>query len=242
MMAEIFLEKNGEPFAAFGISHGTVLFFYFLGAVSLLLFSKKILNKASAYNIIRWSLFSLLVLSEISYQTYTALNGIWSMGEHMFFHLCGVAGVTGAIALVNHHKQLIQITFFIGLIPSLLALVTPELPYDFPHYRYLKFFIHHMTISWTSIFLVVSHPVTISFHAVLKTYMYLLIYAAIIGFLVNPLLGSNYLYLSQTPTANTPLDLLGSGVWYYVNLCVLAFVVFLVQYLVYRMVRHFKNT
>lgn len=240
-MTDIFLETNGEPFTAFGSSHLTALLVYFLGAAILLLFPKKILNHSSVYNTIRWSFFSLLVLSEVSYQTYTALNGIWSLGEHMFLHLCGVAGITGAIALVNHNKLLIQITFFIGLIPSFLALVTPELPYDFPHYRYLKFFIHHITISWTSIFLVVSNNVTITFQSFLKTYGYLLTYAAVIGFLVNPLLDSNYLYLSHTPTASTPLDLLGSGIWYYVNLCILAFIVFLVQYLVFRLITRHKN-
>jgi|SRR5699024_10448541 hypothetical integral membrane protein (TIGR02206 family) len=240
-MTNIFLEKNGEPFTAFGTSHVIALIIYLLGIVIFLSFSKKIFNHATIYKTIRWSLFSLLVLSEVSYQTYTALNGIWSLGEHMFLHLCGVAGITGAIALIYHNKKLIQITFFIGLIPSFLALVTPELPYDFPHYRYLKFFIHHITISWTSVFLVVSSHVTITFQSFLKTYGYLLIYAALIGFLVNPLLDSNYLYLSHTPTASTPLDLLGSGVWYYVNLCILAFVVFLAQYLVYRAVTRDKK-
>ncbi|SFE18675.1 conserved hypothetical integral membrane protein TIGR02206 [Lentibacillus persicus] len=233
-MERIFLEEHGEPFTAFGASHLAALFIYFAGIVVFLIFSKKITGNTLAYSIIRWSLFSLLILSEVSYQTYTALNGIWSLADHIFLHLCGIAGITGAIALITHNKMLIQITFFIGLVPAFLALLTPELPYDLPHYRYIKFFIHHTVISWTSLFLVVTSGVTISFKSFLKTYGLLLVYAAVIGFLVNPLLGSNYLYLAHTPTANTPLDLLGSGVWYYINLCVLAFVVFAVQFLAYR--------
>ncbi|WP_010529098.1 TIGR02206 family membrane protein [Lentibacillus jeotgali] len=242
-MKDIFLEVSGEPFIAYGTSHLTALLIYFLGAAALPFLCKKLHKHSIFYNTIRWSLFSLLVLSEVSYQTYTALNGIWSLGDHMFLHLCGVAGITGAIALINHNKRLIQITFFIGLVPSFLALATPELLYDFPHYRYLKFFIHHITISWTSIFLVASNHVTITFQSLFKTYGYLLIYAAVIGFLVNPFLNSNYLYLSHTPTASTPLDLLGSGIWYYVNLSILAFIVFLVQYLVYRLItrKKFEN-
>ncbi|MFD1360931.1 YwaF family protein [Lentibacillus salinarum] len=239
-MGTIFLEANGEPFNAFGASHIIALLIYFAGVAVFLSLAKKILNNPAAYNMIRWSLFTILILSEVSYQTYTALNGIWSLREHLFLHLCGIAGITVAIALINHNKRLIQITFFIGLIPSFLALVTPELPFDFPHYRYLKFFIHHMTISWTSIFLVVSSHVTITFKSFLKTYGYLLIYAVLIGFLVNPLLGSNYLYLSHTPTASTPLDLLGTGTWYYVRLILLAFAVFFVQYVIYRLVTRQK--
>ncbi|GGJ95927.1 hypothetical protein GCM10007063_18030 [Lentibacillus kapialis] len=235
-MTGIFLETNGEPFTAFGISHLTGLLVYFLGAGALLLFPHKILNHPPVHNTLRWSFFCLLVLSEVSYQVYTVLNGIWSLEEHMFFHLCGIAGITGAIALVSNNKPLIRITFFIGLIPSFLALVTPELPYDFPHYRFLKFFIHHLTISWTSIFLVISNHVSISFQSFFKTYGSLLIYAAIIGLLANPVLDSNYLYLNHPPIASTPLDLLGNGVWYYVNLCVLAFIIFLMQYMLYRFI------
>ncbi|MFD2759900.1 YwaF family protein [Lentibacillus juripiscarius] len=232
-MASIFLEQSGSPFTAFGFSHITTLLVYIIGLTILMLFTKKILSKPSIYQFIRWSLFTLLILSEISYQLYTALNGIWSLSEHMFLHLCGIAGITGAISLLTHNKQFIQITFFFGLIPAFLALVTPELPYDFPHYRFLKFFIHHIAISWTGVFLVITNHVTIPFPSFIKSYVYLLIYAAIIGFFVNPLLGSNYLYLSHTPAASTPLDLLGNGVWYYVNLCILAFIVFFLQYLVY---------
>lgn len=233
-METLFLEEHGEPFIAFSSSHLAALFIYFAGIIIFLIFFRKIIGSTQAYSIIRWSLFSLLILSEVSYQTYTALNGIWSLADHIFLHLCGIAGITGAIALFTHNKMLIQITFFIGLVPAFLALLTPELPYDFPHYRYMKFFIHHTVISWTSIFLVVSNGITMTFKSFLNTYGLLLIYAAIIGFLVNPLLGSNYLYLSHTPEASTPLDLLGNGIWYYVNLCILAFAVFFIQFLVYR--------
>ncbi len=62
-----------------------------------------------------------------------------------------------------------------------MALITPELPYDYPHFRYWKFFIHHIVISWSSIFLVVT------------------------------------------------------GIWYYTNLCMLAFIVFIILLGIYKM-------
>src|SRR5699024_2142697 len=71
-MTNIFLEKNGEPFTAFDTSHLMALIIYLLGIVIFLSFSKKVLNHATIYNTIRWGLFSLLIFSEVSYQTYTA--------------------------------------------------------------------------------------------------------------------------------------------------------------------------
>ncbi len=236
------LSLGGEPFIAFGSSHIVMLLIYFSGIMLFVIFIKKVLSNTYLYNTIRWILFSLLILSEVSYQTWTALTGIWSLQEHTPLHLCGVAGITGAIALVTHNRKLIQVTFFIGLIPAFLALVTPELPYDYPHYRFWKFFVHHTAISWTSIFLVATSSLKIKFKSLLEVYGYLLIYAIIIGFFINPLLNSNYLYLSHTPTATTPLDVLGSGIWYYVNLCGLAFIVFFVQLQIYKLLKREKST
>ncbi|PAV28180.1 TIGR02206 family membrane protein [Virgibacillus profundi] len=226
-MSDWFNEQHGDPFIAFGTSHMTMLVIYFVGLMLLLLTYKKIKNNNGLYNILRWLLFAILVLSEISYQIYTITNGIWSLREHIPLHLCGIASITGAIALVTHNKALINLTFFIGFIPAFAALVTPELPYDFPHFRFWKFFLHHTAISWVSIFLLLTSSVKVTLKSTLRAYGLLLIYAAFIGFVVNPWLGSNYLYLSATPTASTPLDLLGNGIWYYVNLCLLGLVVFL---------------
>lgn len=236
-MEVLFVGLGGEPFVTFGISHITMLVIYFSGLIIFLLSYKKIQASCFSYHFIRWFLFSVLVLSEMFYQAWTIVNGIWSFSGHMPLHLCGIASITAATALFTHNKKLMQITFFIGLIPAFLALVTPELPYDYPHFRFWKFFIHHLAISWTSLFLIVTSSVSITFQSMLKTYIYLLVYALIIGVFINPLFDSNYLYLSHTPTASTPLDLLGSGIWYYLNLCLLAFVVFFIQLQVYRFFR-----
>ncbi|MFC4559619.1 TIGR02206 family membrane protein [Virgibacillus kekensis] len=235
------LELGGDPFITFGTSHLTMLMIYFLGLLLFFIFLKKIRSKRTPFTIIRWTLFSLLILSEVSYQTWTGVTGIWSLRDHMPLHLCGVAGITGAITLATYNKRLVQISFFIGLIPAFLAVVTPELPYDYPHFRFWKFFVHHIAISWTGIFLVSTSSAKITLKSMLETYGYLLVYAFIIGVFINPCLESNYLYLSHTPTASTPLDMLGNGFWYYFNLCVLGLVVFTAQQQIYRLFANFKR-
>ncbi|GAB3062891.1 YwaF family protein [Virgibacillus ainsalahensis] len=240
-MREWFTSLDGVPFEAFGTNHVIMLIIYITGIILLLTTYKKIISNQLMYNAVRWILFGLLVLSEVSYQTWTAVNGIWSLAEHTPMHLCGIAGITGAIALVTHNKKLIIITFFIGFIPAFLALVTPELPYDFPHFRFWKFFVHHIAISWTGIFLVVTSNVKITFKSMLESYGYLIMYAAIIGFIINPWLDANYLYLSATPEASTPLDLLGSGIGYYINLCLLGLIVFTALYGLYKLFRRIEK-
>lgn len=232
-MKEWFLTLNGEPFISFGVSHIIMLVIYFISVSLILYFHREIRSNKLTFQFLRWLLFILLIGSEVTYQIWTATHGIWK--GNLPFHLCGVASLTGAIALLTLNKKIISITFFIGLVPAFAALITPELPYDFPNFRFFKFFIHHIAISVTSIFLAVtSNDDTITFKSMIHTFLYLVIYAFIIGFVINPWLDANYLYLSHTPSASTPLDLLGSGFWYRINLGILCIIVFYIQFNCFR--------
>jgi hypothetical integral membrane protein (TIGR02206 family) len=216
-----------KSFEAFSTNHMMMLAVYLFVLVSLFITYKKILYHHQVLQTIRWLLFGLLFISELSYQVWAVVNDVWNLRDHMPLHLCGLASITAMIALVTKNKTLILLTFFIGIIPAFLALVTPELAYNYQHYRFWKFFIHHMAISWTGVFLILTNEIKITLPSLLKTFFFVLLYALVIGVFVNPALGSNYLYLSNKPISSTPLDILGKGYWYYQNLIIAAFIVFL---------------
>ena len=239
-MKEWFMTKNGEPFSIFGTSHLIMLSLFFMSVFFILYFRNEIRSNNKVIQTLRWLLFILLIGSELTYQSWTAVHGIWK--DNLPFHLCGIASLTGALALLTLNKKLIAITFFIGLVPAFAAMITPELPYDFPNFRFFKFFIHHMAISLTSIFLATMKPYTITVKSMLWTYLYLVLYALITGLFINPWLEANYLYLSDTPTTNSPLDLLGDGFWYRINLGMLGIIVFSIQYLCFYSLRKRKAT
>lgn len=231
-MFDDFFSLDGRAFIPFGTSHVVMLIIYGVGLVLLIFFStsKKRSFYPKTYNLVRWFLFFWLVTSEVSYQAWTIATGIWSLSEHIPLHLCGIASITVALALLLQNKLLGYLSFYIGFIPPLLALITPELPYDYSHFRYWKFFVHHIVISWASLFVILTSSSTLTYLSVLRSFGILLIYAAFIGFFVNPVINANYLFLRETPLANTPLDYFGTGVLYYVNLCLVALIVFSVQW------------
>ncbi|WP_042220739.1 YwaF family protein [Oceanobacillus manasiensis] len=239
-MYDAIFSVEGEPFVIFKISHLVMLSIYFVGFILIIYFNslKRQPFYKRIYNIIRWSLFILLILSEISYQIWSASTGIWNLKEHIPLHLCGVASITAALTLLLQNKMLATLTFYIGLVPALIALITPDLLYNFPHFRFWKFFVHHIVISWASLFVIVTSSITLKYRSLLISYGLLLIYAAFIGFIVNPILDVNYLYLRNTPISNTPLNYFGDGVLYYVNLCLVALTVFSIQWAI---VRYFQN-
>ncbi|WP_217587118.1 TIGR02206 family membrane protein [Lentibacillus saliphilus] len=225
-MTAIFGRDSGNPFILFGQNHLIVLGLYVVGLLLLITYRKKIIERPTVHQSMRWGLFIVLILSEVTYQLWAAIHDLWTPDAYIPLHLCGIAGLVSAAALATYHKKLIQLAYFIAFIPALLALLTPELIYDYPHFRFWKFFLHHLAISWSGLFLVLTSHVTITWKTMWTAYISLLSYAAVIGFVLNPMLNANYLFLARPTSADTLLSILGSGVWYYINLCTIALVVF----------------
>ncbi|MCT2538255.1 TIGR02206 family membrane protein [Aquibacillus koreensis] len=229
-----FSRSIDQPFVAFSFMHFTMLAIFILGIVLITLLHKKQLIKPRGLEVIRWTLLAVLLLSELSYQFWAITNETWSIRDRAPLHLCGIASFTAMLALIFKKEKLIQLCFFIGIIPATLALVTPDIPHDYQHFRFWKFFIHHIAIVWTSIFLVLTTKTSIHLRSFIYAYGFLVFYAIIIGFFVNPVINSNFLYLANTPAASTPLAFFGTGFWYYINLGIVANIVFFIQYLAFR--------
>ncbi|KHE72083.1 TIGR02206 family membrane protein [Halobacillus sp. BBL2006] len=237
-MKEWFTPGSDYPFYSFGTSHIIVLVIFFIILIAIPLFSSRLNKYKRTFQTVRFSLLILLIWSEVSYQTWTAVNGLWNFADHMPLHLCGIASLLGMVSLITYKPKLIKINFFIGIIPALIALITPDLPYDYHHYRFWKFFLHHMAIPWTSLFLVVTARVEITWKDMIETYAYLVGYAVIIG-LINFWTGANYLYLDHPPGAGTLLGVIGDGIAYILNLSLLALFTFLVMLGFYKLSRRF---
>ncbi|ANU19377.1 ABC transporter permease [Planococcus plakortidis] len=226
--------RSDYPFELFSVSHLAVLGIAFLGFLCLVLLKDNLSTKDALFQQLRWLLFAALLISEVSYQYWAISHDYWSFNRYMPLHLCGVASITAMLGLVTLHPFWIRVSFFIGIVPAALALVTPDMPYDYQHYRFWKFFVHHTAIAWACLFLALAKPSALTWRSVFSVYGLLLLYAACIGFGVNPQMGSNYLYLSQRPSTVSSLDFFGEGIWYYVNLCLAALALFAVQYGIFR--------
>ncbi|SET83235.1 conserved hypothetical integral membrane protein TIGR02206 [Oceanobacillus limi] len=234
-MKDWFASNSNQPFELFHISHIIIILIYMIG-ITLTIISSQQASKRKKESI-RWIFFCILILSESSYQLWGLFNGMWNTREFLPFQLCSISGIVAIISLLTRNVKLIQILYFIGIIPPLLAVVTPELFHAYPHFRFWQFFTHHIVLSCATLFLVTSSNVTISFRTTIESYSYLLIYAAITGFILNPLFDANFLFLARPGSASTPLGLLGNNTWYYINLCLLGFIVFLFMFGIYKIFR-----
>ncbi|ANU09095.1 ABC-type transport system permease [Planococcus antarcticus DSM 14505] len=234
-----FAATSTHSFNPFSLNHMLALVIAGAGIIVLVSAKERLREKKQLFQWLRWSLLSILFISEFSYHYWAITNGVWSFSGRMPLHLCGVASIAAMIGLLTMRPLWIQLSFYIGIVPAILALITPELPFDYQHFRFWKFFVHHTAIPWACLFLALCRPDAITLRSVFSVYTLLLAYAALIGFWVNPSIDSNYLYLMQRPTTTSPLDFFGDGIWYYINLCLTALLLFLGQYLLFR--KFFKS-
>lgn len=229
-----FAATSTYSFNPFSPSHLLALAIAATGILALVSTKNLLAKNRPLFQWLRWPLLAALFISELSYHYWAITNDVWNFSGQMPLHLCGMASITAMIGLLTMRPLWIRLSFYIGILPAFLALITPELPYDYQHFRFWKFFVHHTAISWACLFLALSRPDTITIRSVFSVYTLLLVYAAIIGFFVNPLTDSNYLYLMQRPSTTSPLDFFGNGIWYYINLCLTALALFFVQCLLFR--------
>ncbi|WP_138420255.1 TIGR02206 family membrane protein [Aquibacillus sediminis] len=232
-----FGEAVDQPFLLFSTSHIIMMLLYVVGIIVLFLTYKQIAARPNVYQTIRWTLLVVLVLSEASYQLWAILNGLWTFGDHMPLHLCGVASIIAILALWKPNRTLVQLAVFFGIVPALLAIITPDIPYDYQHFRFWKFFIHHIAISWASLFLILTSHYKATAKGLVTAYSLLVGYAIIVGTWINPTFGSNYLYLSE-PAANTLLHYFGTGFAYYIKLGLVALGIFLFLLGVFSLLNH----
>jgi hypothetical integral membrane protein (TIGR02206 family) len=215
-----------RTFELFSNPHITVLLVFVAISLFLVYFRDYLKPHQS---IIKWILFSILALSEISAQIWVIATDQWEYGS-LPLHLCSISTFISIYLFFKRSKKAFYLLFFTGLLPPILSMVTPEVFYQFPHYRFLKYFLHHSAIAWSVLYFVVFEGYRLPRKAVWTGFL-LLNLLAIPIFFINILLDTNFFYLASPTESKTILSFFGSGIMYYISLEIAALIVFFITYL-----------
>lgn len=213
----------------FSPSHLAVLLII-SGLVVLLYFFRANLRKPAANLITRCTLAGILILSEVCFQLWHVWTDSWSPVYTLPLQLCSVTLILSSVMLFTKSYRLYEITFFAGIGGAGLALLTPELFYPFPHFRFFHFFVAHAGIILACLHMTWIEAYRPTLRSVWKT-MGLLHVLLLIALPVNHWTGGNYLFVSRKPDNPGIIDFLGPYPWYILSLEVVALVLFLLLYL-----------
>ncbi|QRG65617.1 TIGR02206 family membrane protein [Brevibacillus choshinensis] len=217
------------PFQLFSASHliSLLVFFALLGLLCVL---RQKLRAPIVDPIARWSLAGVLALSEISFHWWHLAMGTWSLRESLPLQLCSVTLILSIFMLATSSYRLFEITFFAGIAGAGIALLTPELFYPFPHFRFFHFFVAHEGIVLACLYMSWVKGYRPTFSSVWKS-MLTLNALLLIALPVNRWTGGNYLFVSHKPQQAGLMDFLGPYPWYILSLEGVAFLFFTLLYL-----------
>ncbi len=190
--------------------------------IAALLLGRRQLRKTQVNRVARGMLAALLIGCEVSLHAWYARTDNW--GVHSLpFQLCSITvWLSAAVMLLGSRgRRLHDIVFFLGLLGALQAMLTPNLDYTFPHFRYYHFFFAHIGIIAVGVFIVAVDRYRPTLRSAGKALLWLHV-LAVPGAIANWMTGSNFMFLARKPDTASLLDLLAPWPWYLLQLEVIA--------------------
>lgn len=233
---EFFSPQTKSTFILFSLEHFITLFFFLIISFFMYFF-RRILRKKPYDFVARLTLFVIMLSSEISLHVWLYWYDSWEYTHSLPLHLSSITLLLSAIMLLSKSYSLFEFTFFAGVGSAIQAMVTPDIShYTFPHYRYVHFFLSHGCTVLANVYMVFVIGFNPSLRSVYKAFLWLNGYAAVI-FIVNLIIGGNYMYISRKPINPTMIDYFGPWPWYIFPLEFVAIFTFLLLFLPFTLIK-----
>ena len=219
----------GSPFELFKVHHLSALAMVLM--MILFLIFLRLQKNQRLNNSFRWSLAVLLVLQEISFHMWNIHIGEWTLQTMLPFQICTLFVWLSAYMLATKNRPIYEFAFFLSISGAVQALMTPDIAgYGFPHYRFFHVFVSHGSLVLASLYMTLVEGFRPYWRSIGKVMLWLNVYAVFI-FVLNSLLGSNYMFIARKPETASLLDLLGPWPVYVFAAEGVALIMFLMFYL-----------
>jgi hypothetical integral membrane protein (TIGR02206 family) len=193
------------PFAPFGPAHFGALAVVLVLAITLVAVVRARPQLALP---IRLTL-ALAIVALVAFEmTVGVLEGWLGWRSFLPLELCDVAMVLAVVTLVFPRRRTAELVYFWAGSGSLVAMLTPELPWTFPRWEFVVFFGLHGLVLVSALVLVFALRLHPRPGAPWRVAAVTLAWTAFVA-LVDWVLDANFMYLRSKPTVATPLDWMG---------------------------------
>ena len=223
-----FLEYN-TLFTTFGAQHGVMLAFTIGASVVLPLYANRFLNADRRLLVARVMAVGLS-LTVVLWVGIRVVLGDFEKATDLPLDVCNLAALLMPFLMWKPSQRVHEVLYFLVLVGTLQATLTPHLFNGFPNFTFFKYWIVHGGLIVFVIYITASFKLYPDRRSLLKAFGWLHVYAAAV-FVANLLLGSNYFYIMRKPPTASLLDVLGPWPWYLLVCEGLAFVLFVLVYL-----------
>jgi len=214
-------------FDLYGVGHVGVLALLAVITVLIIRRCRKDPHSARTKASISLLTFCCFAAYPINLAAWESTGGANSLDAIVPFHLCDIAAFLCGFALITRRPLLCELSYFWGLAGTMQGLLTPNLPYDYPHPVFFAFFLQHGVIVITALVLPLGLGWKPRAGAVKRVFAWVILYAGA-AFMVNLTLDTNYGFLMKKPSQASLLDVMPAWPSYVFCLIALAGVFFFV--------------
>lgn len=229
-MEEFFaFDYHGAPFELFGTAHlialGVVL------AINLLIITYRKQFTPQFQKSFRIGLATILLVDEAAWHAWNYFTGQWTIQTMLPLHLCSILVFASAYMLLTRNYRIYEFAYFLGIGGALQALLTPDAGiYGYPHFRFFQVIISHGSIVTAAIYMTFVEGYRPYLSSLKRVFIWTNIYMVGV-FILNQVIGSNYLFIAHKPETASLIDVLGPWPWYILSLEALGAVMCLILYL-----------
>lgn len=201
-------DRGDFVFKSFTSLHKIILLIGLLGAVFIFK-NRESLGRTWLKKI----LLASLLIQQFSLYAWYIFSGSFSLAESLPFYNCRIAILSLALGLILNRKSLKTIGLYWGLMGSVVALLLPDLdPFGYNHYTFYSFFLGHLGLLWTSLYLILVEDMEPS----RSSLGFILIFSSIYHILIlgfNRYFSTNYCYLVESPIFGASLGKLPANIY-----------------------------
>src|SRR2546428_4185207 len=201
--------NTAPQFHAYSPAHLTVIFL----TIALPFVLAAIVRRTKSSRLERLTVATLSVLLVLNYAVYMTLVrsfGAVSWQQVLPLQLCDWGMVVVIVAMWAGSERWFEVAYFWGIGGTLQAVLTPNLHFGFPDFRFFSFFISHCGIIVGVIFLMLTHRYRPYPMSILRTFLWSELYF-VITFVADAYTGFNYGFLLHKPEAFSILNFLSDS-------------------------------
>ena len=150
---------------------------------------------------------AVLVLNYVVYLLLSGHLGTMTWEQVLPLQLCDWGLVVVVVAMLTGNQRWFEVAYFWGLGGTLQAVLTPNLRFGFPDFRFFSFFVSHCGIIIGVIFLMLARKYRPRPASILRVFAWTEFYF-VITFAADELTGVNYGFLLHKPEAFSILSFL----------------------------------
>lgn len=158
-------------FVLFPKQHIITLLIILLLLICLFYFRNFINNKKKVDLFIRTLFIVSMLTVEFLLYGWLIKTNQWDWGDSLSLKLCGISMYLSCYTLITKNYKIYEIIYFLGLAGAIQDVLTPDIKYNFPHFKYIQFFITHGGIIISICYMTLISGYTPTLRSLLKSFI-----------------------------------------------------------------------